>query len=398
MKSKDLMRQELTQKFGAAMQSENQEDLVNAFVEFAEGIQQDVLNDFNAFQETQDKGILQKRGIHQLTQQETKFYQSWIDAAKSNNPRQAITNLDIALPETVIDNIMDDIRSEHPLLNKIYFQNMTMVTKMLMNKKGIQLAKWGAINSAITKELEGAIGKLDLSLNKLTAFMPVSKDMLLVGPQWIDAYVRAVLSEAIAYGLEEGIINGTGKDMPIGMNRDISSGVSVVDGVYPKKSKVAITDLSPKTIGNLLSTLAKDPVDENKTRTVSDLIMIVNPFDYFKKVMPATTVQAPDGTYRNNVLPYPIDIIQSTQVTEGEAILGIAKKYMMGIGTGSKEGKIEYSDEYKFLEDERYYIIKLIGNGRAINDNDFILLDISGLEEATVGVKIKGTVKTKEQA
>ena len=398
MKSKDLMRQELTQKFGAAMQSENQEDLVNAFVEFAEGIQQDVLNDFNAFQETQDKGILQKRGIHQLTQQETKFYQSWIDAAKSNNPRQAITNLDIALPETVIDNIMDDIRSEHPLLNKIYFQNMTMVTKMLMNKKGIQLAKWGAINSAITKELEGAIGKLDLSLNKLTAFMPVSKDMLLVGPQWIDAYVRAVLSEAIAYGLEEGIINGTGKDMPIGMNRDISSGVSVVDGVYPKKSKVAITDLSPKTIGNLLSTLAKDPVDENKTRTVADLIMIVNPFDYFKKVMPATTVQAPDGTYRNNVLPYPIDIIQSTQVTEGEAILGIAKKYMMGIGTGSKEGKIEYSDEYKFLEDERYYIIKLIGNGRAINDNDFILLDISGLEEATVGVKIKGTVKTKEQA
>ena len=398
MKSKDLMRQELTQKFGAAMQSENQEDLVNAFVEFAEGIQQDVLNDFNAFQETQDKGILQKRGIHQLTQQETKFYQSWIDAAKSNNPRQAITNLDIALPETVIDNIMDDIRSEHPLLNKIYFQNMTMVTKMLMNKKGIQLAKWGAINSAITKELEGAIGKLDLSLNKLTAFMPVSKDMLLVGPQWIDAYVRAVLSEAIAYGLEEGIINGTGKDMPIGMNRDISSGVSVVGGVYPKKSKVAITDLSPKTIGNLLSTLAKDPVDENKTRTVSDLIMIVNPFDYFKKVVPATTVQAPDGTYRNNVLPYPIDIIQSTQVTEGEAILGIAKKYMMGIGTGSKEGKIEYSDEYKFLEDERYYIIKLIGNGRAINDNDFILLDISGLEEATVGVKIKGTVKTKEQA
>ena len=49
MKSKDLMRQELTQKFGAAMQSENQEDLVNAFIEFAEGIQQDVLNDFNAF-------------------------------------------------------------------------------------------------------------------------------------------------------------------------------------------------------------------------------------------------------------------------------------------------------------------------------------------------------------
>ncbi len=399
MKSKDIIKQELTQKLSAAMQSENQEDMINAFVEFATGVQQEVLDDFKAYQETQDKEILQKRGIHQLTQKETKFYQSWIDAAKASNPRQAITNLDIALPETVIDNVMVDMRVSHPLLEMIDFQNMTALTKMLMNKKGIQLAKWGAINSAITTELEGAIGKLDLSLNKLTAFMPVAKDMLLVGPQWIDAYVRAVLSEAVAYGLEEGIINGTGKDMPIGMNRDIHEGVSVSSSTgYPKKTVVSINDLSPATFGKLLATLAKDPVDEKKARTISDLVLIVNPFDYYKKVMPATTIQLQDGTYKNNVLPYPTVIVQSTQVAEGEAILGLAKKYAMGIGTGNKEGKIEYSDEYKFLEDERYYIIKLIGNGQALDDNAFMLLDISGLEDLTYNVTVKGTVKTKEQA
>ncbi|WP_428817321.1 phage major capsid protein [Clostridium butyricum] len=401
MLSKDVLRQQLTEKFGAAMQSENQEDMINAFVEFATGVQQEVLDDFKAYQETQDNSILQKRGIHTLTQKETKFYQGWIDAAKSSNPRQAITNLDIALPETVIDNVMVDMRASHPLLDMIDFQNMTALTKMLMNKKGIQLAKWGTINSEITKELEGAIGKLDLSLNKLTAFMPVAKDMLLVGPQWIDAYVRAVLSEAVAYGLEEGIINGTGKEMPIGMNRQVSENVTVTAGVYPKKTTVAITDLSPKTFGTLLATLAKDPVDENKARTISNLVMIVNPFDYYKKVMPATTIQLPDGTYKNNVLPYPTTIVQSTQVTEGEAILGLAKKYAMGIGTGTKDGKIEYSDEYKFLEDERYYIIKLIGNGQALDDNAFILLDITNLEDMTLNVtvkEVKGTVKTKEQA
>ncbi|WP_394884036.1 phage major capsid protein [Clostridium butyricum] len=401
MLSKDVLRQQLTEKFGAAMQSENQEDMINAFVEFATGVQQEVLDDFKAYQETQDNSILQKRGIHTLTQKETKFYQGWIDAAKSSNPRQAITNLDIALPETVIDNVMVDMRASHPLLDMIDFQNMTVLTKMLMNKKGIQLAKWGTINSEITKELEGAIRKLDLSLNKLTAFMPVAKDMLLVGPQWIDAYVRAVLSEAVAYGLEEGIINGTGKEMPIGMNRQVGENVTVTAGVYPKKTAVAITDLSPKTFGTLLATLAKDPVDENKARTISDLVMIVNPFDYYKKVMPATTIQLPDGTYKNNVLPYPTTIVQSTQVAEGEAVLGLAKKYAMGIGTGTKDGKIEYSDEYKFLEDERYYIIKLIGNGQALDDNAFILLDITNLEDMTLNVtvkEVKGTVKTKEQA
>lgn len=401
MKSKDILKQELTQKFATAMQSENQEDMINAFVEFATGVQQDVLDDFKAYQETQDNQILQKRGIHTLTQKETKFYQSWIDAAKSSNPKQSITNLDIALPETVIDNVMSDMKAAHPLLEMIDFQNMTALTKMLMNKKGIQLAKWGAINSAITKELEGAIGKLDLSLNKLTAFMPVAKDMLSVGPQWIDAYVRAVLSEAVAYGLEEGIINGTGKEMPIGMNRSVADDVTVTAGVYPKKTAIKITDLSPKTFGTLLATLAKDPVDENKARTISDLVLIVNPFDYYKKVMPATTIQLQDGTYKNNVLPYPTTIVQSTQIGEGEAILGLAKKYAMGIGTGSKEGKIEYSDEYKFLEDERYYIIKLIGNGQALDDNAFMLLDISALEDMTVNVtvkEVKGIVKTKEQA
>ncbi|NFK66570.1 phage major capsid protein, partial [Clostridium botulinum] len=116
MKSKDIIKQELTQKLSAAMQSENQEDMINAFVEFATGVQQEVLDDFKVYQETQDKEILQKRGIHQLTQKETKFYQGWIDAAKSSNPRQAITNLDIALPETVIDNVMVDMRAAHPLL------------------------------------------------------------------------------------------------------------------------------------------------------------------------------------------------------------------------------------------------------------------------------------------
>lgn len=33
MKSKDLLRQELSKKFSTAMQSENQEDMINAFLD-----------------------------------------------------------------------------------------------------------------------------------------------------------------------------------------------------------------------------------------------------------------------------------------------------------------------------------------------------------------------------
>lgn len=413
MKSKDLIKQELMKDMKAAMQSEDGSAIVQVLTDFADSIQQNVLEDVRAYQITRDKEILQKRGIHQLTQKETEFYKSWIDAAKSSNPRQAITDLDIALPFTVIDNVMEDLKGNHPLLNLIDFQNMTAVKKMLFNKKGKQLAVWGAITSAITEELSGAIGQVDISLNKLSAFMPVSKDMLEVGPQWLDAYVRAILSESIAYGLEEGIINGTGKDQPIGMIRDIHDGVSVSssDG-YPAKTKKVITDFSDTTIGGLFAELAKDPIDSKKSRTVNanDIVLIVNPFDYFKKVLPSIMANKRMNAMMG-ILDNPFDIknvIQSDQMAEGTAILGLASKYKMGIGSeSSKGGKIEYSDEYKFLEDQRYYLVKVLGNGRATSDNDFIYLDISQLKPLNPSVNIandvtvaevKGTVKTKEQA
>ena len=143
MKSKDLVKQEFTEKMNTAMKSEDPNALAQAMADFAADVQESVLADAKAYQETQDAAILQKRGIHQLTQQENKFYQAWVDAAKSSNPRPAITNLDIALPETVIDNVMEDMRNEHPLLNMIDFQNMTALTKMIVNKQGKQLAVWG---------------------------------------------------------------------------------------------------------------------------------------------------------------------------------------------------------------------------------------------------------------
>ena len=99
MKSKDLLKQELMKNLSEAMKSEDEGAIAQAFTEFAESVQQNILEDVRIYQETQDKAILQKRGIHQLTQQETKFYQSWIDSAKDGNPRQAFTNINIALGE-----------------------------------------------------------------------------------------------------------------------------------------------------------------------------------------------------------------------------------------------------------------------------------------------------------
>lgn len=378
MKSKDLVQQELKEKLVQAFQSTDEDAIAKAFAEFAEGIQQQVMEDCAAYQTSQDTNILAKRGMHPLTTQEVKFYKGIIQAMKSTNPRQEFAGLDNAFPQTILDNVIADIKAAHPLLDAIDFQNTSTLTKIIVNKQGVQFAVWGPLNSKITDELSGAIGLLNLTLCKLTAFMPIAKDMLDVGPEWIDAYVRATLAEAIALALEVAIVDGTGNDEPIGMDRDVSDGVTVSGGEYPKKVPIVITDLKPITYGSIVAQLVQTPT--GKTRTVDNVLLIVNPIDYFTKVMPATTKQLLDGSYANNLFPYPTTVIQSPGTPQGRAIFGIAKKYFMGIGAGTTGGKIDFSDEVKFLDDERVYITKMYGNGRALDNNAFVVADISGLQ------------------
>ena len=103
---------------------------------------------------------------------------------------------------------------------------------------------------------------------------------------------------------------------------------------------------------------------------------------------------SPAGTFTNNVLPYPTTVIQSVSVPQNKAILGLGKKYFMGIGT-AKSGKIEYSDQYRFLEDERVYLTKLYGHGEPKDNNAFLVLDITNLQPAILKVEVKqsGTVE-----
>jgi hypothetical protein len=297
-----------------------------------------------------------------------------------------------------MDAVLDDIKSNFPLLSAINIQNTSTITKMIINKMGIQLAVWGALNKTITEELTGAIGEIDVNTNKLTAFMAISRDMVDAGPEWMDAYVRAVLVEANGAGLCKAVVAGTGKDEPIGMLKDVSDNVTVTAGVYPDKQTVAITDLSPVTIGTIAATLTKGP--NNRTRVVPKILVVVNPTDYFEKIMPATTYLTPNGTYVNNVLPYPSDIVQDVNVPSGKAIFGLASRYFMGVGKGGSGGQIEFSDEFKFLDDQRVYKTKLYGNGRPLDNNAFVVTDISGLTPINLKVNVgtvEGVVKTKEQ-
>lgn len=400
MRSNDLHnRDEARNRMQEALRDNNTEEFYAAFDQMIGCIEQDLQAEYarqiDEVREELDTRVLTARGVRQLTTKETEYYQKLAEAMRSRNPKQAITSLDVAMPETVIDSVFEDLRANHPLLSQINFVPTGGAIKMMMNTNGYQEAAWGQLCDEIVKELTSGFKEVDTGLLKLSAFLPVCKAMLDLGPAWLDNYVREILYEALANGMEAGIVAGDGNGKPIGMNRQVGDGVTVTGGVYPEKAAIGVTDLSTETLGNLLSMIAVD--ESGKSRVVRDLLLIVNPQDYFQRVMPATTLMAPDGSYRNDVLPYPATVIQSAAQTRGKAILGIGYRYFAAAGMAT-DGRIEFSDHYHFLEDERVYLIKTYANGMPMDNNAFLYLDISGLKPSVWKVQQVSTPTASNDA
>lgn len=395
-------KQEIVGKINQAIKDGNEEAFQSAFVEYTDILQEAVMAEAKGLIQAADNQVLAGRGARALTSKETEYYQKVIDAMKAGNPKQSLANFDDVLPKTVIDAVFEDITEDHPLLGAINFQNTAALVEYLYSTMdGRHLAFWGPLCADIIRELNGQFHKLNLEQTKLSAFLPICKAMLDLGPAWLDRYVRTILYEAVANGLEDGIITGRGiaegapdpADRifePIGMIKDLTQ-FNLVTG-YADKVPVPISNFSPEVYGGLISALA---VGRNGLhRVINEVLLVVNPVDYLTKVLPATTFQTPNGTYATNIFPFPTKVIQSAYMPLGQAALGIAKRYLMAMGTG-KAGKIEYSDEYRFLEDERVYLIKLYGTGRPLDNTSFLLLDISDIKPVHPIIRITDYVDAR---
>lgn len=364
-----LTNEELKTKMKEAVESGDDAKQVEALTELMQYVAQETTMEVTKTmrQTNNDNMIMTSRGAKLLTSEEIKYYNKIAEAMKAN---QSISDVDVVMPITTIDRIFEDLEAQHPLLSLINFQNVTGMIEVIVRTGDVAPAWWGKLTDEIKKELESGFEKKPVNLYKLSAFLPICKAHLDLGPAWLDSFIRRFIVEALSLGLEEAIVTGTGKDQPIGMDRDLEG--AVLEGVYPEKKAIKISDLKPVTMG----ALAAELTNKGK-RVVTKLLMVVNPVDYLTKIFPATTVLNANGTYVNNVLPFPTDVIQCPAVPTGKAIVGLASKYFMGLGSTRK---IEESDEYHFLEDERVYLGKLYGNGFPVDNKSFLVVDISEIE------------------
>lgn len=320
-------------------------------------IQQELIEEAKAFNiENADASILAQRGFKPLTAAERKYYNEVKDKHSFDG---------LELPKTVFDRVFEDLTQNHPLLSEINFVNVTGVTEWVVRKDDVEPAWWGKLCDEIKKKLDNGFETIKTDLYKVSAYVPVCKAMLALGPEWLDRYVRTILAESIALAMEKAIIAGEGGEEPIGIIKKIAE---VSEGKNQDKGAKALVDFSPETIGGeILAPLAKGK------NGLGRLILIVNSTDYYKKFYPLFNIQDENGVYHKQNLPFDGKVIESNYMPEGKMAVGEAKNYFMGIGSVLK---IEHSDEYRFLEEQRVYIAKQYANGRPRKDEDFLVFDI----------------------
>ena len=331
-----------------------------------------------------DNEVMKSRGQRQLTSAEEKFYDKFIQSAKSRNPQQAFIELEgneeTAMPETIIEDVFKDMVENHPLLARVNAVYAGYSTKWILNAHEKQSATWGEVDAEVTKEIKGAFKVVDIKQHKLSAFAQIPKGVLDLGKHFLDAYIRKALADSIACALENAIVNGDGKNCPIGLMKNLTG---AIDGVHQDKEAIAMTEFSPAQVNAVVAKIAK--TESGHQRNVNQVQLIVNNVDYLTKVLPAIQTLNFEGQYVAE-MPFPTEIIVCNEVPEGKAVMCKLDEYFLGLANG-KEGQIEFSDDYKFLEDLRTFKVKVYATGAPMDNNMAQVLDISGLAEKVIKTK-----------
>lgn len=100
-----MEKKAIVQKMNDAIKDGDPEQFQAAFVELCDKIQENVLEQAKAIVEETDQKILSDRGVRQLTSKEREYYQKLSEAMKAPNPKQAVENLDVVMPFTILDNV-----------------------------------------------------------------------------------------------------------------------------------------------------------------------------------------------------------------------------------------------------------------------------------------------------
>lgn len=279
------------------------------------------------------------------------------------------------LPEETIDRIFENLTTEHPLLADLGIKNAGLRLKFLKSETS-GVAVWGKIFGEIKGQLDAAFSEETAIQNKLTAFVVLPKDLKDFGPAWVERFVRLQIEEAFAVALEAAFLNGTGKEQPIGLGRQVQEGVSVTGGVYPEKESLGtLTFKDPRTTVLELTKVFKNHSTDEKGKSVAvkgNVTMVVNPSDAFDIQAQYTHLNA-NGVYVT-ALPFNLNVIESVAQTAGKVLTYVKGRYDGYLAGGINLQKF---DQTLAIEDMDLYTAKQFAYGKAKDDKVAAVYDLN---------------------
>jgi HK97 family phage major capsid protein len=360
------------QAYMNVMKDENStpEQLETSFSEMFTALQSDLTEQITneARNEVHDAQILSARGQNVLTSTERKFFNEVI--ASGGFAENTI------LPITTQERVFEDLVAEHPLLDVIGLKDLGAITRYIYSDATKAYA-WGALFGEIKGQISAAFREEKIEQLKLTAFAVIPKDMLDLGPEYVERYVRTVLVESYSVGLEYGLVNGRGpsQNEPIGLMKDVDSATGAVTA---KISSGTLT-FAPSQFGEVVAGELHDVIKalsvdaKGKVRKVlNKIVMLVNPIDAIS-VQARNTIQTSNGQWVT-ALPYNVQPVESEEIPVGKALFFVKGAYLAAIAGGYKINKF---DETLAIEDARLYTMKQFANGKPKDNKTALLYDLN---------------------
>ncbi|MGW7930603.1 phage major capsid protein [Staphylococcus xylosus] len=358
---------------------------------YSEALKEDILTQASqqAAEISEDKSILMNRGLNVLTAEETKFFRNLADG----NPDFDVYKEDLILPETTVLRVFEDMKENRPLLGKINFKLAGVKTRMILSDPE-GAAMWGEIFGEIQGQVKAHFSEVTFSQNKLTAFAIIPKDMLELGPDWIERFVRLQLTEAMATQLEYGVVKGAGpaKNQPVGLLKDfdLKSG-----DISDKESSGTLTFQDARTTAVEMAQImtALSTKENGKPINISGKVtFIVNPSDQFL-VKSQYTIQTLNGNWVTS-LPFNVDVVASTHVDSGKLVAMVGERYH-AMQTGAMN--IKKYDQTFALQDADLYITKQFAHGIPEDKKTALLYDLDIEDFRKNGAETSKSNKSTEE-
>ncbi|WP_105101285.1 phage major capsid protein [Microbulbifer pacificus] len=350
-------------------EEQDAEKLSNAWDEMQNALAEDLTEKITAEVRTQqtDAQILTARGQNVLTSAEKKFFNEVITSEGFDE--------DSILPETTQERVFEDLVEAHPLLTEIGLQDLGAVTRFIKSDPTKAFA-WGKLFGEFKGQIGAAFTEEPISQLKLTAFAVIPKDMLELGPEWVERYTRTVLVESYSVGLEYGFVNGRGPNQnePVGLMKNVDTET----GAVTDKTSSGTLTFAPSQFGEIVAGELHDVIKELSTdakekarKVLNKIVMVVNPMDAIS-VQARNTIQTNTGQWVT-ALPYNIKVVESEEVPSGKAVFFVKGKYLAAIAGGYKTNKF---DQTLAIEDAMLYTIKQFANGKPEDNKTALVYDL----------------------